>query len=130
MAQTIHCISLVVRDYDEAIDFYIRRLGFQLVEDTPVGDFKRWVVIKPPGPQGPGILLARASSEEQHRRVGNQTGGKVLLVVHTDDLDADVDRLRNNGVSIVRGPVKEAWGKVVVFADLYGNLWDLVQPDR
>ena len=126
--QHLHRIVLLVSDQQEALDYFTGKLGFELTEDTWVTPQKRWVVVTPPKSTSPGILLAKAAGPEQESRVGNQTGGKVLVVLHTDDIERDHERLSKNGVEIVRGPVSEAWGKVLIFRDLYGNLWDLVQP--
>lgn len=122
-------ISLLVRDYDEAIAFYTNVLCFELVEDTPMTDEKRWVVVQPKSNSGKGcrLLLARAANDTQRAFVGNQTGGRVFLFLYTDDLDRDYKRLLQHGVTIIRNPSVESFGKVLVFADLYGNLWDLIQ---
>ena len=120
-------MALVVADYDEAIAFYTQKLGFELIEDTALSPVKRWVVIKPKGSSGAQLLLAKASEEEQISRIGNQTGGRVFLFMHTDDLDRDYKNLLANEVRIVREPSQEEFGKVMVFADLYGNLWDLIE---
>lgn len=120
-------MALVVADYDEAIAFYTQKLGFELIEDTALSPVKRWVVIKPKGSSGAQLLLAKASGEEQISRIGNQTGGRVFLFMHTDDLDRDYKNLLANEVRIVREPSQEEFGKVLVFADLYGNLWDLIE---
>ena len=123
-------ISLVVRDYDEALAFYVGVLGFERVEDSEVpGESKRWVVVRPGGGQV-GILLARAATPEQAERIGNQTGGRVFLFLHTDDLDRDFAAYRARGVEFVREPKDMPFGRVAVFRDVYGNLWDLVQPSR
>jgi catechol 2,3-dioxygenase-like lactoylglutathione lyase family enzyme len=127
MKQSIAQIALVVRDYDEAIDFYTRKLHFTLVEDTPLSETKRWVLVAPPGSEGCRLLLAKASGEEQLSRVGNQTGGRVFLFLHTDDFERDYQNLLEHNIRIVRTPVKEEYGTVAVFEDLYGNLWDLIQ---
>lgn len=127
MNQRIAQLSLVVDDYDEAIAFYTEKLGFELVEDTIMSPTKRWVVVKPVGEGSCQLLLAKAANEEQTSRVGNQTGGRVFLFLHTDDFDRDYDRLLQNGVQIIREASVEEYGKVAVFADLYGNLWDLVE---
>ena len=119
-------LALVVREYDEAIAWYTRVLGFKLVEDTPQGPGKRWVVVRPPGPDGADLLLARASNAEQAARVGNQTGGRVFLFLHTDDFWREHRALTAHGVTFVNGPREEAYGTVAVFEDLYGNLWDLI----
>jgi catechol 2,3-dioxygenase-like lactoylglutathione lyase family enzyme len=128
MNQSLGLIALVVRDYDEAIAFYTGVLGFTLVEDSyvPQQD-KRWVVVAPPGSGGARLLLARGVGEEQSSRIGNQTGGRVFLFLYTDDFWRDVERYRARGVRFVREPKQEPYGTVAVFADLYGNLWDLVQ---
>ena len=127
MRRSLGLVSLVVRDYDEAIAFYVGALGFALVEDTPVPEQKkRWVVVAPPGSQA-RLLLARAASPEQETRIGNQTGGRVFLFLYTDDFERDYDAFRAKGVTFVREPKREPYGTVAVFADLYGNLWDLVQ---
>jgi catechol 2,3-dioxygenase-like lactoylglutathione lyase family enzyme len=127
MMQTIGHIALVVRDYDEALNFYIRTLHFELVEDTPLGDGKRWVLIAPPGSQGTSLLLAKASTPEQASRVGNQTGGRVFLFLHTDDFWRDYNEMISRKVKFIRPPVAEPYGTVAVFEDLYGNQWDLIQ---
>ena len=127
MAQKLAHLALVVRDYDEAIAFYTQRLGFELLEDSPLEAGKRWVRVAPPG-GGASLLLARAASDEQRTRVGNQTGGRVFLFLHTDDFWRDYRAYRERGVAFVREPSEEAYGTVAVFEDLYGNLWDLVQP--
>jgi catechol 2,3-dioxygenase-like lactoylglutathione lyase family enzyme len=126
--QSIVHIALVVRDYDEAIEFYTKKLGFSLVEDVyqPEQD-KRWVVVAPPGSNGPSLLLARASTPEQGRFVGNQTGGRVFLFLGTDDFWRDHARLTSLGITFVREPKNEPYGTVAVFKDLYGNLWDLLE---
>lgn len=128
MRQSIVHIALVVRDYDEAIEFYTKRLHFTLVEDTyqPEQD-KRWVVVAPPGSTGTTLLLARASTPEQQSFVGNQSGGRVFLFLYTDDFWRDYDDMVSNGIKFVREPKKETYGVVAVFEDLYGNLWDLVE---
>ena len=128
MKQSIGQIALVVREYDEAIDFYVRMLGFTLVEDTCIPEQdKRWVVVAPPGSTESRLLLARATSEEQASRIGNQTGGRVFLFLFTDDFWRDFNAYQAQGVVFVREPREESYGTVAVFQDLYGNLWDLVQ---
>jgi catechol 2,3-dioxygenase-like lactoylglutathione lyase family enzyme len=119
-------IALVVADYDEAIHWYTQKLGFKLIEDTTVSEVKRWVLIQPPGEESCQLLLAKAATDEQKSRVGNQTGGRVFLFLHTDDFERDHDNLLQKGIKIVRGPSEEEYGKVLVFEDLYGNLWDLI----
>lgn len=128
MKQNIFQIALVVNDYDEAIEFYTKKLHFELIEDTVLSDTKRWVVVAPQGSDGCRLLLAKGANEEQRSRIGNQTGGRVFLFMHTDDIDRDIQNLKTQGIKIVRGPLKEAYGTVAVFEDLYGNLWDLIQP--
>ncbi|OBU87755.1 VOC family protein [Chromobacterium subtsugae] len=127
MQQSLGLVSLVVRDYDEAIDFYVNTLGFELTEDSyqPEQD-KRWVVVTPPGSQA-GLLLARASNEGQAAFIGNQAGGRVWLFLNTDDFWRDYRRYQAAGVEFVRPPQEQDYGTVAVFRDLYGNLWDLLQ---
>ena len=128
MRQSIDKLALVVRDYDEAIAFYVGILGFTLVEDTHIeAQNKRWVVVAPPGSTGSRLLLARAVGEEQSPRIGNQTGGRVFLFLETDDFWRDYESYRKKGIVFVRGPAEESYGTVAVFKDLYGNLVDLVQ---
>ncbi len=128
MIQSIVNISLVVNDYDEAIDFYTKKLNFNLIEDTyqPEQD-KRWVVVSPPGSNGTAILLAKASKEEQMSFIGNQTGGRVFLFLGTDDFWRDYNDMVAKGIEFVREPQEQDYGTVAVFKDLYGNLWDLLQ---
>jgi len=127
--QFIAHVALVVRDYDEAIDFYVNKLKFVLVEDTYQKEQdKRWVVVAPPGSTGASLLLAQASKPEQAAMVGNQTGGRVFLFLRTDDFQRDYDRMISMGIEFVREPKKESYGTVAVFKDLYGNLWDLIGP--
>jgi catechol 2,3-dioxygenase-like lactoylglutathione lyase family enzyme len=127
--QSLGLVSLVVRDYDEAIAFFVGKLGFALVEDTVVPEqSKRWVVVSPPGARESRLLLARASSPEQQARIGAQTGGRVFLFLYTDDFRRDYERYRAAGIEFVRPPRDEPYGTVAVFKDLYGNLWDLLQP--
>ena len=128
MKQELAQIAIVVDDYDEAIAFYTNKLNFVLTEDTKLSETKRWVKVKPKGPGSCSLLLAKATNEEQRSRIGNQTGGRVFLFLHTDDFDRDYENLVRNKINIVREPLIESWGKVAVFEDLYGNLWDLVQP--
>ena len=128
MSQSIGLVALVVRDYDEAIEFYVDKVGFRLLEDTyiPAQD-KRWVVVAPPGNRGAQLLLAKAAGNKQTARVGNQTGGRVFLFLHTDDFERDHKALQARGVEFVRAPKVESYGTVAVFRDLYGNMWDLIQ---
>lgn len=128
MKQALFQIALVVNDYDEAIDFYTQKLRFTLVEDTVMSETKRWVVVAPPGSSGCRLLLAKAVGAEQQSRIGNQTGGRVFLFLHTDDFWRDYRNLVEKGVTIIREPSEEAYGTVAVFADLYGNLWDMIEP--
>jgi uncharacterized glyoxalase superfamily protein PhnB len=128
MKRTIAQISLIVKDYDEAIDFYVNKLGFTLIEDTPLSETKRWIVVAPSPASECKLLLAKASGDEQLSRVGNQTGGRVFLFLHTDDISRDIQKLKENAVKIVRPPSTEVYGTVAVFEDLYGNQWDLIQP--
>jgi len=129
MTQHLGLVSLVVLDYDEAISFYVNQLGFRLVEDSPLPEpGKRWVVVAPDGAGQAKLLLARAEGPDQLTRVGNQTGGRVFLFLHTDDFERDYQQYKSAGVVFVRGPVVEPYGTVAVFSDLYGNLWDLIGP--
>lgn len=128
--QRLMNIALVVDDYDKAIQFYTQKLNFRLVEDTPLTETKRWVLIAPPGTDGCRLLLAKAVNEEQRSRIGNQTGGRVFLFLQTDNFQAEFENLKRNNVKIVREPSQETYGTVAVFADLYGNLWDLIEPKK
>jgi catechol 2,3-dioxygenase-like lactoylglutathione lyase family enzyme len=130
MKQTIAQIALVVADYDEAIEFYTCKLHFSLIEDTILNESKRWVRIAPPGSTECCILLAKAANDEQLSRVGNQTGGRVFLFLYTDDMARDYQNLLDHEIRIVREPSVEAYGTVTVFADLDGNLWDLIEPAK
>ena len=129
MQQSILHVALVVRDYDEAIEFYCNKLGFTLVEDIyqPEQD-KRWVVVRPPGDGNATLLLARASNERQQKFIGDQSGGRVFLFLQTDDFQRDYDAMLEKGIKFVRDPKTESYGTVAVFEDLYGNLWDLFEP--
>lgn len=128
MRHRLALTALLVRDYDEAIAFFTRALNFELCEDTPLGGGKRWVVVRPAGGGGSGLLLARANGPHQAARVGDQTGGRVFLFLETDDFDRDHARMMAAGVRFVSEPRHEAYGVVAVFEDLYGNRWDLIQP--
>ncbi|MFO7662694.1 MAG: VOC family protein [Chloroflexota bacterium] len=128
MTQSIASVALLVREYDEAILFFTEALRFQLLEDTPLGGGKRWVVVAPPGSTGASLLLARAATPEQAARIGDQTGGRVFLFLHTGDFEGDYAHLQAHGVRFTEEPRDEPYGRVVVFLDLYGNKWDLVQP--
>lgn len=130
MKQQIAHIALLVDDYDRAIEFYTQKLQFTLVEDSVLSETKRWVLIAPPGSKNCCLLLAKAAREEQRSRIGNQTGGRVFLFLHTDNFQRDYQNLLDKGISIVRKPVEESWGTVAVFEDLYGNLWDLIEPTK
>ena len=127
MKQSLVHVAVLVDDYDRAIDHYTRQLGFLLTEDTRLSETKRWVLVTPPG-SACSLLLAKAANEEQSTRIGNQTGGRVFLFLHTDSFDDDYERLQKQQVEIVREAALEPHGKVAVFKDLYGNLWDLIQP--
>ena len=130
MHQELAYIALVVKDYDEAISFYTKKLLFTLVEDTTLSDSKRWVLIRPPGSKGCCLLLAKAANESQINSVGNQTGGRVFLFLHTDDIRRDNKRMLENGIIFTREPAKESWGTVAIFLDLYGNQWDLIETNK
>jgi catechol 2,3-dioxygenase-like lactoylglutathione lyase family enzyme len=125
MNQQLAHIALVVKDYDEAIAFYTGKLGFDLIEDTPQSETKRWVLVRPKGSPC-SLLLAKAVGDEQQSRIGNQTGGRVFLFLQTDNFERDYNNLLANNIEIVRPPKTESYGTVCVFKDLYGNLWDLV----
>ncbi len=127
MAQQITQIALVVRDYDEAIEFYTGKLGFLLLEDTPQDDSKRWVRVGPKG-SAFSLLLAKTDSDEQAERVGNQAGGRVFLFLQTDDFRRDFNEMQTRGITFLEEPREEEYGTVAVFIDLYGNKWDLIEP--
>ena len=126
MKQHLAHIALIVKDYDEAIRFYTEKLNFDLIEDTVLSDAKRWVLVRPKGEDGCSILLAKAVGDEQTSTIGNQTGGRVFLFLHTDDFWRDYNAMLKKGVAFIREPKNEAYGTVAVFKDLYGNLWDLI----
>jgi catechol 2,3-dioxygenase-like lactoylglutathione lyase family enzyme len=128
MKQFIAHLSLVVRDYDEAIRFYTGKLDFTLKEDTVLSETKRWVLVSPPGSRECCLLLAKAANEQQKKLIGNQTGGRVFLFLHTDNFERDYKEMKERGIIFVRPPTKEIYGTVAVFEDLYGNLWDLLEP--
>jgi catechol 2,3-dioxygenase-like lactoylglutathione lyase family enzyme len=130
MKQQLAQVALVVRDYDEAIRFYTDILNFKLIEDTPLTPSKRWVIVQPPGSNGCRLLLAKAVGDEQISRIGNQTGGRVFLFLHTDNFQRDYEFLKMKGVKFVREPSNESYGTVAVFADLYGNLIDLIEISK
>ncbi|HYW38014.1 MAG TPA: VOC family protein [Terriglobales bacterium] len=127
MMQTLGHVALVVREYDEALAFFTRTLNFRVIEDTRLGEDKRWVLVAPPGSQGTSLLLARAATPEQVRCIGNQTGGRVFLFLHTDDFWRDYREMTARNVKFTREPREETYGTVAVFQDLYGNQWDLLQ---
>ena len=128
MKQYIAQFALVVKDYDEAIDYYTKKLNFELIEDTKQSEEKRWVLVKPKGSSETAILLAKAVNEEQKSRVGNQTGGRVFLFLYTDNFWRDYNQMQEKGIKFIREPKEEAYGTVAVFEDLYRNLWDLLEP--
>lgn len=130
MNQRIAHITLVVKDYDEAIQFYTEKLNFELLEDTKIDELKRWVVIAPPGAKECCLLLARAADDQQSAIVGNQTGGRVFLFLFTDNFRRDYNKMIEKGISFVRPPKEESYGLVAVFEDLYGNMWDLLEPNE
>ena len=130
MNQRIAHISLVVKDYDEAIQFYTAKLNFELLEDTKIDEHKRWVVVCPPGAKECCLLLAKAANEMQLASVGNQTGGRVFLFLFTDDFLRDYNKMLKKGIRFVRPPKEEPYGMVAVFEDLYGNMWDLLEPNE
>lgn len=130
--QRIAQLALVVADYDDALEFYTQKLNFVLIEDTVLSETKRWVVIAPPGnpPNAPNLLLAKAANDEQQSRVGNQTGKRVFLFLYTDNFSDDYQRMIDAGIRFVRQPQSEPYGTVAVFEDLYGNLWDMIEPKQ
>ena len=130
MQQKIAQIALVVKDYDEAIEFYIQKLSFQLIEDTQLTETKRWVIISPPGSQGCNLLLAKAANDVQKAAIGNQSGGRVFLFLFTDDFWRDYRNMLAKGIQFVREPEEHEYGTVAVFKDLYGNLWDFIEPNE
>jgi catechol 2,3-dioxygenase-like lactoylglutathione lyase family enzyme len=127
MKQNLVHISILVDDYDRAIAFYTKKLRFKLVEDTVLSDTKRWVLVRPDGSKGCALLLAKAANEAQTQRIGDQAGGRVFLFLQTDNFERDYQHLIDNNIVIIREPSDEAYGKVAVFKDLYGNLWDLIE---
>ena len=128
MPQALSQVTLLVRDYDEAIAFFVQKLGFLLVEETPLGESKRWVVVKPDGPAAAALLLAKADTPEQLAAVGHQTGGRVSFFLHTDDFWRDYHAMQSRGVKFLESPRTESYGTVAVFEDLYANKWDLLMP--
>jgi catechol 2,3-dioxygenase-like lactoylglutathione lyase family enzyme len=130
MNQRLAQVAVIVSDYDEAIHFYTKKLYFTLVEDTKLSETKRWVLVKPKGVSGCRLLLAKADNDAQASRIGNQTGGRVFLFLHTDNFERDYQNLLVHQIEIVSPPRQEDYGKVAVFKDLYGNLWDLIEPAK
>ncbi len=130
MKQKIAHIALLVADYDEAISFYVDKLHFDLVEDTILSETKRWVLVAPKGSQDFSLLLAKADGAIQKQSIGNQSGGRIFLFLNTDNFDRDYQNLKDNNIEIVREPKTEDYGKVLVFKDIYGNLWDLIQRNN
>jgi len=130
MRQVIGAVSLLVKDYGEAVEFYTGALGFEVVEDKAQGGGRRWIVLRPRGSRGTCVLLARAKNKREARAVGRQAGGRVFLFLHTDDFGRDYRRMRRRGVRFIGDPRREAYGTVAVFEDLYGNRWDLLMPKK
>ena len=130
MKQKIAHIALLVADYDEAISFYVDKLNFDLIEDTALSETKRWVLVAPKGSQDFSLLLAKADGAIQKQSIGNQSGGRIFLFLNTDNFDRDYQNLKDNNIEIVREPKTEDYGKVLVFKDIYGNLWDLIQRNN
>ncbi len=128
MKQNLAHIAIVVDDYDKAIAFYTQKLNFDLIEDTILSTTKRWVLVRPKGANGCSLLLAKGTNDEQKSRIGNQTGGRVFLFLHTDNFNRDYQNLIEKNIKIIREPSVEDYGTVAVFEDLYGNLWDLIEP--
>lgn len=127
MKQSINSITYLVHDYDEAIEFFTSKLQFDLTSDTPLDENKRWVLVRPRGMDGTSLLLAKAATPEQEQFIGNQTGGRVFLFLHTDDFERDYKSMLSNGIEFLEEPRYEEYGRVVVFRDLYGNKWDLLE---
>jgi catechol 2,3-dioxygenase-like lactoylglutathione lyase family enzyme len=128
MSQSIAHLTLLVRSYDEALEFFTQKLGFHLLQDTPLPDNKRWLLVAPPGSRGAALLLAQADTPEQSLAIGNQSGGRVFLFLHTDDFWRDYKAYQSRGVRFLESPRQETYGTVAVFEDLYGNKWDLLEP--
>jgi catechol 2,3-dioxygenase-like lactoylglutathione lyase family enzyme len=128
MSQSITHVTLLVRNYDEALEFYMQKLGFHLLQDTPLPDNKRWLLVAPPNSSGAALLLAEAATPEQSLAIGNQTGGRVFLFLHTDNFSRDYEAYQSRGVRFLESPRQESYGTVAVFEDLYGNKWDLLEP--
>lgn len=130
MYQRIAHIAIVVKDYDEAIDFYVNKLEFQLLEDTKLSEEKRWVIVAPPGAKECCLLLAKAANDEQSKSIGSQTGGRVSFFLFTDDFERDYQKFKEKNITFVRPPQDFEYGRVAVFEDLYGNMWDLLEPNE
>jgi catechol 2,3-dioxygenase-like lactoylglutathione lyase family enzyme len=130
MKQYLAHVAIVVDDYDKAIEFYTKKLHFTLIEDTVLSETKRWVLVRPPGAKECSLLLAKGANEEQKSRIGNQTGGRVFLFLHTDNFKREYQNLVDHHIKIVREPGVEPYGTVAVFEDLFGNLWDLIEPTK
>jgi catechol 2,3-dioxygenase-like lactoylglutathione lyase family enzyme len=130
LIQRIAHIALVVKDYDEAIEFYTKKLDFLLIEDTKLSEEKRWVMVAPKGAKECCLLLAKAANKEQEKSIGNQTGGRVFLFLYTDNFQRDYEKMLEKEIKFVRQPEQMDYGKVAVFEDLYGNLWDLLEPNE
>jgi catechol 2,3-dioxygenase-like lactoylglutathione lyase family enzyme len=128
MDQRLACVAIIVDDYDRAIDYYTRVLKFELVENSVISENKRWVLVRPSGSGQCSLLLARAADSTQAKFIGNQSGGRVFLFLHTDNFERDYRNLLENSVAIVREPRNEPYGRVAVFSDIYGNMWDLIEP--
>ena len=128
--QTLAHVAIVIKDYDEAIAFYTQQLNFVLLEDTQLSETKRWVIVSPSISSGCSLLLAKAATEEQKTFIGNQTGGRVFLFLHTNNFWKDYEDMKSKKIIFVREPVEESYGTVAVFKDIYGNLWDLIQPEN
>lgn len=128
ISQKIANVAIVVDNYDKAIEFYTQKLNFDLVQDIKLSETKRWVLVSPPGDGNTNLLLAEATNDEQKSRIGNQTGGRVFLFLHTDDFERDFNQYTKNGVKFIEEPRYEEYGTVAVFSDLYGNLFDLIEP--
>lgn len=128
MNRIVKHITLIVNDYDEAIEFYTQKLDFNLIEDTEISENKRWVLIGPKGNSDFSLLISKASNEIEQKAIGNQSGNLVFLIMHTDNIDRDYIQFQNEGVVFIQAPKPQAYGKVAIFKDLYGNLWDLIEP--
>ncbi len=130
MKQSLAHVAIVVDDYDKAIEFYTQKLHFTLTEDTTLSDTKRWVLVTPKGAGGGSLLLAKAATDEQKSRIGNQTSGRVFLFLHTDSMERDYQNLLDHEIKIISEPTIETYGTVAVFEDIFGNLWDLIEPSK